>query len=163
MKEFKQEFTFSIADGFDEFNKETQEIISVANEVWKNAYAKYSKFYVGAAVLLQNGEIVKGTNQENAVYPLGLCAERVALFSASTNYPYVPIVSIALATGRVIDDHETPTFPCGSCRQAIHEYEDKFGSDIKIYVVGSNNKVFVINTVKDILPFSCGGEELCQI
>jgi len=121
----------------------------------KNAYAPYSKFNVGAAILLENGEIVKGNNQENACYPNGLCAERVALFNANSNFPKIDIEALAVT----IDFSKTknfsaPVFPCGACRQSILEYEDLQKNPFPIYLIGAKNDVFIVNSIKDILPFT---------
>ena len=120
----------------------------------ESAYAEYSNFDVGAALLLDNQQLLSGSNQENAVYPLGLCAERVAIFSANTQYPGSKILKLAISTSAQEADHEYPAFPCGSCRQVISEQEVRFGLDIKVFVVAANQRVFVINSIKDILPFT---------
>lgn len=131
-----------------------------SQEAIVNANAFYSKFKVGAALLLDDNSIVIGNNQENAVYPLGLCAERVALFSAASQYPSHRILALAVATEKVIGPEDLPAFPCGSCRQVIHEYEQKQKFQIPLFVVGSDNTVCIIESVKSILPFAFGKESL---
>jgi cytidine deaminase len=117
------------------------------------AYAPYSNFRVGAAVRLQNGIIIEGNNQENAAYPSGLCAERVALFFANASFPDLPVTEIAIIgldqLGNVFEDVITP---CGSCRQVIAETEFRFRNNIKI-ILASKNKVLMFNSIKDLLPF----------
>ncbi len=117
------------------------------------AYAPYSNFRVGAAVRLQNGTIIEGNNQENAAYPSGLCAERVALFFANASFPDIPVKEIAVTVldkfGNVSEDVITP---CGSCRQVIAETEIRFSNDIKI-ILASKDKVLMFNSIKDLLPF----------
>lgn len=120
----------------------------------QNAYAEYSRFSVGAALLLDNQKLHSGSNQENAVYPLGLCAERVAIFSANTQYPGSKILKLAVSTSAQEADHDYPAFPCGSCRQVISEQEVRFDQDIKVFVVAANKRVFVMRSIKDILPFT---------
>jgi len=152
--------SFSIETNWETFNILERQLLLNAKKTVHSAYAPYSKFKVGAAVLLDNNEIISGNNQENATYPNGLCAERVALFNASSNFPNQQIIAIALTidfTGKNI--HE-PVFPCGSCRQSILEYEERWGGNIKIYVIGPNDEVVIINTVKDILPLAFSGDYL---
>ena len=117
-----------------------------------NAYAPYSKFNVGAAILMDNGETVTGANQENAAYPSGICAERSALYYAGAKYPDVPIRAIAVAAKQDGAQTEDPAYPCGACRQAIVQYEVKFGSKIKV-IVGGAGKIQVFESISDLLPF----------
>jgi len=143
-KEFKPE----------ELNAEDKCLVNIAIESATNAYAPYSHFRVGAAVLLKNGMVVKGNNQENAAYPSGLCAERVALFYANANYPDSSVKAIAIV---VVDPDsnviEQNISPCGSCRQALAESEMRFKSPIKI-LLASKKSVLIFNSVEDLLPFS---------
>jgi len=140
-------------DSIDELNQEEQILVNKSKEAVKNAYAPYSKFNVGAAVLLENGEIITGTNQENAAYPSGLCAERVAIFYANSKYPTIAIKSIAVTAFTNNKYIETPLPPCGSCRQVIVESETRFNKPIKIYLV-SQTKVTVIEDAKSLLPLN---------
>jgi len=144
----------SIESDWDSFNLIEKELLFKAKDAVSNAYAPYSNFKVGAAVLLDNNLIVCGNNQENATYPNGLCAERVALFNASSNYPENEILAIALTIDFSDKGINEPVFPCGGCRQSILEYEDRWNNDIKLYIIGPSNEVVVINSVKDILPFA---------
>lgn len=123
-----------------------------AHQARKNAYAPYSHFNVGAAILLKNGDIVTGNNQENAAFPSGLCAERVAAFQAGANYPGEPFEAMALCAGSTKHDTATPIPPCGACRQSLAEYEVKQESPISIYFMGDSGKVVKSNSVKDLLP-----------
>ena len=140
-------------DSIKELNEDEQLLINKSKNAVKNAYAPYSKFNVGAAVLLENGEIVIGTNQENAAYPSGLCAERVAIFYANSKYPNVAIKSIAVTAFTNNKFIENPLPPCGSCRQVIIESETRFNKPIKIYLV-SNTKITVVEDAKDLLPLN---------
>lgn len=136
-----------------ELSKEEQILIQESKDVVKNAYAPYSKFQVGAAVLLENGEIITGTNQENAAYPSGLCAERVAVFYANSKFPDIPVKAIAVTAFTNNNFVKTPIPPCGSCRQVLVETETRFQKPIKIYLV-SESKITVINDAKDLLPLN---------
>lgn len=127
-------------------------LIEKARETCQNAYAPYSNFWVGAAILLENGEVVTGTNQENAAYPSGLCAERTAIYWAGANYPKQKIKAIAITAKKANTDNYLPVTPCGACRQAVSEYENKQGEPIKIILEGKENKVYVIESVGELLP-----------
>ena len=136
----------------DEMTPEDRKLVGLALEAQKGSYSPYSHFQVGAALLLADGTIIKGANQENAAYPSGLCAERTALFAAGANYPDVPLECLAIAGS----DHgvlcESPASPCGSCRQVMAEYQKKFGKPLKIILVGSK-RIRKFYKVEDILPF----------
>jgi cytidine deaminase len=137
----------------ENISKDEKELIQHAINSASKAYAPYSNFKVGAAVRLQNGIIIEGNNQENAAYPSGLCAERVALFFANANFPDLPVTEIAITVldqlGNVSKDVITP---CGSCRQVIAETEFRFGNNIKI-ILASKDKVLIFTSIKDLLPF----------
>ena len=135
-----------------ELPQEVQELMQQAVEARENSYSPYSKFKVGAAIQLENGEVVTGSNQENASYPAGLCAERTAIFYAGAKYPGVRIDRIALSARSLNHVVEIPTPPCGSCRQAIAEYEVKQEQPIEIFFMGEKGKVVKANSVSDLLP-----------
>ncbi len=146
-------------DSENELTEIDQELVSKAREAAENAYAPYSHFQVGAAVLLENGLIIQGNNQENAAYPSGLCAERVALFYANAQYPKQKVLSLAVAVivnGKSIVD---PVPPCGSCRQVITETEMRFNHPIKIIMVGEQ-KIDMVENAKSLLPFNFDGKYL---
>lgn len=131
-------------------------LIEKAYEASKDAYAPYSDFKVGAAVLLADGTIVKGNNQENIAYPSGLCAERVALFYAGANYPNTAVKTIVvLAHGDLIAVDECVS-PCGSCRQVIAESESRQDEAIRIILVAQDGKTWIFNSIRDILVFPFG-------
>ncbi len=129
-----------------------QDLIEKARQAAENSYSPYSKFAVGAAVLLANGEIITGANQENAAYPSGLCAERVALFYANAQYPEVSVKAIAVAAynqnGMLID----PVPPCGACRQVMSETENRYNQPIRVFLPGEH-EVLEFDSVADLLPF----------
>ena len=154
MKKLKLEIALDVFNHFEDLSDIDNLLCTSAIQAKKSAYAQYSKFLVGAAVLLENGEIVAGSNQENAVYPLGLCAERVAIFAASHQFPKTKIVKIALSTSHEELEDELPVFPCGSCRHVIREQEVRFESDIEVLVIGQTGKVYRMNSISSILPFA---------
>lgn len=131
-----------------------------AKRARQDAYAPYSGFQVGAAVLLETGEVVLGNNQENASYPSGLCAERVAVFHAGATHPGVRITAIAItATGRVAP-LTVPAAPCGNCRQSLLEYEQKQGHPIRILMQGSKGRIYECPSVASLLPLGFDGTYL---
>jgi len=136
----------------EEMTPEDQALVAAALEAQKGSYSPYSNFQVGAALLLANGVVVKGANQENIAYPSGLCAERTAMFWAGANYPDVPMETLAIAGS----DHgvlcESPASPCGACRQVMAEYQKKYQHPIKIILVGSK-RIRKFSCVEDLLPF----------
>ena len=135
-------------------------LLKIAHETAQQAYAPYSHFKVGAAILLKNGHIVSGNNQENAVYPSGMCAERVALYYAASQFPEVPIAKIAITAIGNENELDRPVPPCGSCRQAILEYEIKFGKPIEIIMAGETGEVYITKSVADLLPLSFSNDFL---
>lgn len=149
-------------DSLDDLPDSDRTLLDAAGKAADTAYAPYSHFNVGAAVLLDSGEVVAGNNQENVAYPSGLCAERVALFSVGAHHPDVPVKAIAITAK---SDHFTidePLAPCGACRQVMVECETKYGKNIRIILRGQEGKVYVINSVSDILPLSFSSDKLKQ-
>lgn len=137
----------------EDLTHQEQELINKAKAIAKQAYAPYSKFHVGAALLLENGEIVSGNNQENAAYPSGLCAERTAIFYANAQYPNQAITTLAVAVFRNNAYAEMPVTPCGSCRQVMLEAENRHQMPMRVIMTGEQ-KIYVANSVKDLLPLS---------
>lgn len=135
-------------------------LVAAAREMTGKAYAPYSGFHVGAAVLLDNGEIVKGNNQENAAYPSGLCAERVAVFAASALFPGVEMKMIAVSTRAQGVDKRNPVAPCGACRQVMLEYEHLQQKPIKLFLCSESGKIVVVERVHDLLPLAFSGDNL---
>lgn len=136
----------------EEMNAQDQALVAAALDAQKGSYSPYSHFQVGAALLLADGTVVKGANQENAAYPSGLCAERTAMFWASANYPDTPMDTLVIAGS----DHgvlcESPASPCGACRQVMAEYEKKYQHPLKVILVGSK-RIRKFACVDDLLPF----------
>ena len=139
---------------YDDLSSAEQQLIDKARMAASHAYAPYSKFCVGAAIALDNGEIITGSNQENVAYPSGMCAERVACFYAHAQYPDAKLQTIAIAA-RGTDGNEVaePISPCGSCRQTLLEYEKIAEKDVRVILVGAN-EIFIVPSVKSLLPLS---------
>jgi len=153
MKEISVTSSFLVYDSIKELSNEVQDLMEQAIEIRKKAYAPYSKFRVGAALLLDNGKIVLGSNQENAAYPSGLCAERVAIFYAGSVYPEAKILKMAITAASDNNQTKAPIPPCGSCRQSIAEYEIKQETPIEIYFMGEIGEVYKSTSLKNLLPF----------
>jgi cytidine deaminase len=153
MKEITITTQFSVFDSLEDLPNDISNLMAQAIAVRKNAYAPYSKFRVGAAILLDNGQIVLGSNQENAAYPSGLCAERVAIFQAGTIYPEAKILKIVITAASDTNKTTTPIPPCGSCRQSIAEYEIKQNTPIEIYFMGETGAIYKSSSLKNLLPF----------
>jgi cytidine deaminase len=160
MKKTVVQSEFLEFDSVDELNGEDKKLVAEARDSVKKAYAPYSHFYVGAAVLLDNGTIVKGNNQENAAYPTGLCAERVAIFAAGANYPGIKMKAIAITASSNEFLIDKPVAPCGACRQAIAEYEHLHKNNIRLILVGESGNVLVAESIKSFLPFMFDGDDL---
>ena len=139
---------------YDELTPEELELVDTAREATHRAYAPYSHFYVGAAIRLDNGVIVPGSNQENAAFPSGTCAERSACYYAGARYPEARSKAIAV-TARGADGNELdePASPCGACRQALVEYEHLAGHDVPVYMA-AKNKIYKLDSVSALLPFT---------
>lgn len=152
MKEINITTSFTIFDNLSELPTEIQELMNQAVEIRKKAYAPYSKFRVGAALLLDNGKVILGSNQENAAYPSGLCAERTAIFYAGSAYPEAKILKMAITAASDTNQTTAPIPPCGSCRQSIAEYEIKQDTPIEIYFMGEIGEVYKSSSLKNLLP-----------
>lgn len=153
MKEITITTSFLEFESIEELDASSQKMMKLAIEARKKAYAPYSKFTVGCSILLDNGKVVEGSNQENAAYPSGLCAERVAIFYAGSNYPNAKILKLFISASPQDRELEQPIPPCGSCRQSIAEYEIKQDQNIEIYFMGGKGKIYKSNSLKNILPF----------
>lgn len=154
MKKLEIKTTFEVFDTIDSLSSEVNLLMQQAIEVRKKAYAPYSKFRVGAAILLDNGKIVLGSNQENAAYPSGLCAERVAIFQAGAIYPEAKIIKLAISAASDTNPTLSPIPPCGSCRQSIAEYEFKQDTPIEIFFMGETGEVYKSDSISNLLPLT---------
>lgn len=149
-----------VYDHIDQLLPEDKMVLQNAIAATKTAYAPYSHFHVGAAALLENGEIVRGSNQENAAYPSGLCAERVAVFYCGAHYPDCKIKTLAVTAFLEGNTLPAPVSPCGDCRQVMAEYEHRYHTDIRFIMIGSGSKIFVFKNVKALLPFMFNADSL---
>jgi cytidine deaminase len=156
------EKTHSIAyilkNDWSELSELDQKMINQAYSACENAYAPYSKFKVGASVLMKNGQVVIGSNQENLAYPSGLCAERVALFAVGANYPNEPIATLYIVAKGDLLPFDKTLAPCGGCRQVMAESETRQNQPYRVVLVSQNRKTLIFNTAKDLLPFSFGSD-----
>jgi cytidine deaminase len=154
MKEISITSHFSVYNSFSELPNDVQDLMTQAVSVRKNAYAPYSKFRVGVAILLDNGKTVLGSNQENAAYPSGLCAERVAIFYAGAIYPEARVLKMAITAASDSNKTKSPIPPCGACRQSIAEYETRQDIPIEIYFMGEIGDIYKSASLKNLLPFT---------
>lgn len=138
----------------EELSAEERHVVELAIEATERSYAPYSNFHVGAAVLLDNGVEIMGCNQENAAFPVGLCAERTAIFAAGAQYPDVPVNVLAIAArgtdGELVAE---PVSPCGSCRQVMVETESRYGRELVILLYG-RNRILRINGIRELMPLT---------
>jgi cytidine deaminase len=160
MKESKYEFNYRVYDSVDELPENQQKLLKEARDVTENAYAPYSNFQVGAVAMMANGEIVRGSNQENASFPVGLCAERVLLGNISSLFPRVPVETIAISYKSEHQKSDHPISPCGMCRQALQEYEGRVSHPVQLILGGMEGPVYVIDSASKLLPLAFTSEEL---
>ncbi|MEO6915082.1 MAG: cytidine deaminase, partial [Chitinophagaceae bacterium] len=153
-------FEYEVFDSVEELDEQDARLLERAREATAYAYAPYSHFHVAAAARLENGEILAGTNQENASYPVGICAERTLLSAVSSVFPGTRIESIAVTynSEQILSDH--PVAPCGICRQSLQEYESRFAKPIRMILSGMTGKVIVLPAAELLLPFGFSNKEL---
>ncbi|MDP4285164.1 MAG: cytidine deaminase [Bacteroidota bacterium] len=158
----KEEIKFDIKvyDSIDELNHEDAFLLNQARSVTQFAYAPYSKFQVGAFAKLMNGETVSGTNQENAAYPAGICAERTLMSTASSLYPGIGIETIAISHRNLNGNSDYPISPCGICRQSFVEFQLRTNQSIRIILGGQEGRVQIIENALDLLPLVFGAKDL---
>jgi len=160
MKQDKIEISYQVYDDISELNSQDAWLLNEARDVTDQAYAPYSNFRVGAVAKLVNGKIVAGTNQENASFPAGLCAERVLLASSSMLYPETAIETIAISYHNTNGHSNQPISPCGICRQSLREYEGRFHHSIRLILGGMEGKIFVFEKASSLLPLAFTSEDL---
>lgn len=160
MKQDKIEIYYQVYDDISELHSQDVLLLKEAREITKQAYAPYSHFHVGAVARLLNGKMVAGTNQENASFPAGLCAERVLLSTASMLYPDIPIEAIAISYHNSTGHSNQPISPCGICRQSIKEYESRFHHPIRLILGGMEGKIYVFEKAGALLPLAFTSEDL---
>lgn len=154
------QFSYQVFASLDALSIHDQALFIKAQEALVLAHAPYSKFNVGAAAILENGEIIQGSNQENASYPIGICAERVLLSTASTLQSKVPIITMAITYHNERGGNNIPIAPCGMCRQAIAEYESIVNKPMRLILGGATGEIYIIEKAADLLPFGFSGVHL---
>ncbi len=160
MQENTFEFNYTVYKNSTELPDGLQALLNQAREVTEQAYAPYSNFQVGAVAQLDNGEVVTGSNQENASFPAGLCAERVLLASVSSQFPRIPINTIAISYKSEFHVSDHPISPCGICRQSLQEYENRINQKVQLVLGGLTGPVYVIDSASRLLPLAFTSEEL---
>lgn len=145
---------YTVYESINDLPDIIKKLMFQAQEARKKAYAPYSNFLVGAAILLENHIVVSGNNQENSSYPSGLCAERTAIYAAGANYPDQKILQIAIAAGPKAKQNLQPVPPCGACRQAMAEYEQKQKEPIGVYFMGTEGEVYYVESLLQLLPLA---------
>jgi cytidine deaminase len=153
MKKINLKCEFTVYDSQKALPNDVIQLIKAAEEAQKKAYAPYSNFLVGAALRLENGEIISGSNQENAAYPSGLCAERTAIYYAGAEFPNQKILRMAIVAGSTKNPTTKPIPPCGACRQALSEYELKQSNPLELYFMGTSGEIASSKSVENILPW----------
>ena len=154
MKKVELKTQITIFDNIEELPNLVKGLMNKAIESKQNAYAPYSKFKVGAALLLEDGTIITGNNQENAAYPSGMCAERVAIWKVSSDFPHKKIVKLAISASSSSQILKEPVAPCGACRQTLSEYEIKQKDRIEVYFMGEIGQIIKTESVLDLLPIA---------
>jgi cytidine deaminase len=154
MKKKEFHFSYEVYDNAEELPAEDNRLLAQAREITANAYAPYSRFRVGAAALLNNGQIVTGSNQENASYPAGICAERVLLSAAASLFPGVPIRTLAISYFNEQGPADRPVSPCGICRQSLSESETRTGQPIRLVLGGQTGPVYIVPESGSLLPMA---------
>jgi cytidine deaminase len=160
MKQTSIHIPVQIFQDFKELEDADARLLEASHQATANAYAPYSKFKVGAAVRLANGQIVTGSNQENASFPAGICAERVTLSAASAAFPGIPVTDLALTYVNESGNSNHPISPCGICRQTLVEYEQRFEQPVRLILGGFSGEIYIINRATDLLPFAFSSQEL---
>lgn len=160
MNKEEHRFAYDVYNTVDELDEQDAWLVKEARKVTALAYAPYSNFKVAAVAKLINGEIVTGTNQENAAYPVGICAERVLLGSAASLYPDVAIDTMAISYHNINGVSNHPISPCGMCRQSLAEYEERVKQPIRLILSGLDGKVIVVEKANSLLPLSFGSIDL---
>ena len=160
MKKNEYTFTYEVYDSIEELNEQDAFLLKEAQEATKKSYAPYSRFRVGTVARLKNGALVTGANQENASYPVGICAERVLLSAAAILYPNEPIESMAITYEGDGVESDHPISPCGICRQSLQEFEQRTQHPVRLILGGKAGKIFVIPAASKLLPFGFTADEL---
>ncbi len=150
-EEHESRFSYQLFNGQNELLEEDKGLLMAASEALRHSYSPYSGFPVGAALLLDDGAVIRASNQENAAFPSGICAERVVVWKAATEAPDKGFRTLALSTQK--ETGEAPVSPCGACRQVLSEYEERSEKGIRVIFPGGNGSIIVVKRVRDLLPF----------
>jgi cytidine deaminase len=153
-------FEYEVYNSIDELQDIDRALLLAAKDITSTAYAPYSNFHVAATARLSNGQIVKGTNQENASYPVGTCAERALLGSLGALFPNEPIETMAITYHNLNGSSDTPASPCGMCRQALREYETRTHHTIRLILAGMEGKIYIIPMAGMLLPLGFTSDDL---
>jgi|SRR5664279_4720594 len=160
MKKTSIHIPVQIFSDFEALEASDARLLEAARKATVGAYAPYSQFRVGAAVRLENGQIITGSNQENASFPAGICAERVTVSAASAAFPGIALTDLALTYINESGNSDHPISPCGICRQTLAEYEQRFGRSIRLIMGGFSGEIYIIGRATDLLPFAFSSQEL---
>ncbi len=160
MKKGEYHFEYEVYDSIDDLEAADASLLLEARRITGNSYSPYSNFKVGAAARLSNGNLVTGSNQENASFPVGLCAERVLLGAVASVYPGEAITSLAISYNNLNGQSDQPISPCGICRQSLLEYESRVNQNIRVIMGGLTGKVYIIDKAAMLLPLSFTGDDL---
>ncbi|MFN8305419.1 MAG: cytidine deaminase [Ferruginibacter sp.] len=160
MNKEEYHFSYAVYDSIEALDPGDSALLAEARKVTAAAYAPYSRFNVGAVARMANGQTVAGTNQENASYPAGLCAERVLLSSAATLFPNMAIETMAISYHNMNGESDHPISPCGICRQSLSEYQERTKHPIRLLLSGMQGKIYVIENAGMLLPLSFGSADL---
>ncbi|HEU4552379.1 MAG TPA: cytidine deaminase [Chitinophaga sp.] len=160
MQKLQQTFEYEYYDDISQLNPADAALLQAARAVTGQAYAPYSNFRVGVVMRLANGEQVSGTNQENASFPAGICAERTALSAATVLYPDVPIETMAISYNNLLGNSGDPISPCGICRQSLAEYEQRLHHPIRLILSGQSGSVWIIPAAGQLLPLSFSASDM---
>jgi cytidine deaminase len=153
-------FQYEVYNSIDDLQEQDRVLLQAAKDIADTAYAPYSNFHVAAVAKLSNGQLVKGTNQENASYPVGTCAERALLGSLGALFPNEPIETMAITYHNLNGSSDTPASPCGMCRQALREYETRTHHTIRLILAGMEGKIYIIPTAGMLLPLGFTSDDL---
>jgi cytidine deaminase len=160
MKDVTLHIRYQVFDDPETLEDPERELLEAAEAAIENAYAPYSGYRVGAAVRLENGMVIPGSNQENAAFPSGLCAERVALFCAASQYPDVAVTAIAVTAKNETIDNPEPLTPCGACRQVMAETEGRWHTPLRILLGRVDGKVYLLDGINNLLPLTFSADKL---
>lgn len=160
IEQVQLQITYEVISSPEELSPTEQQVLQLAQQATNNAYAPYSNYMVGAALRLSDGSLHQGTNQENAAYPSGLCAERTLLFGVGSNHPDKIIELMAVTVRRRHETHFLPACSCGACRQVMAEYQSRQNTPIKLLMQGEDGKIIRLASVESLLPFMFTKDQL---